>query len=573
MRLSITKSAHTTSYSVIKSAYINGKRTSVVVESLGSEKTIKEKYGCEDPESWAREYVRKLNEQAKKEKIEATITFNSSKAIPENQQRRFNGGYLFLQSVYYDLGLDKISKAVKKKHNFKYNLNAILSRLLYTRLIYPSSKLSSFEQSKNFIEKADFELQDVYRSLSVIASDSDYIQSALYKNSMTIFRRKTGVIYYDCTNFFFEIETADEDGLRQYGVSKEHRPNPIVQMGLFMDSDGIPLAFCINPGNTNEQQTMKPLEETLSHDFGLSKFVVCTDAGLSSIDNRKYNSKDGRAFITTQSLKVFKKHLQEWSLDPTGWHVKNSTKIFDITDIDEEKYHDTIFYKDRWISENGFEQHLIVTYSIKTRNYQNTTRQKQIERAKRLLEKGRAKDINHKKQTDFKRFLTMRTCTDDGEIASKKIYELNEDAIEKEERFDGFYAVCTNLEDTPLDIINITHRRWEIEECFRIMKSDLKSRPVYLQKKDRIKAHFMTCFIAIILFRYVEKKLDNKYTCAQILEALRSMDFIKIEGHGYIPAYDNTDIIKDLHKAFGIDTAREIISITEMKKICAITKK
>lgn len=573
MRLKINKSAHSKSFSVIKSAYINNKRTSVIVETLGNEDYIRKTYGVDDAEAWARDYVKQLNQNAAESKSETTITFHPDKSIDPDVQRHYNGGYLFLQQIYYELGLDRICKAVKTKHSFDYNLNSVLSRLLYARIIYPSSKLSSFEQSKCFIESPDFNLQDIYKALSVIAKDSDYIQSSLYKNSLALSPRKTGIIYYDCTNFFFETEDTQDGSLKQYGFSKEHRPNPIVQMGLFMDRDGIPLAFCINPGNTNEQQTLRPLEETLLEDFSLSKFVVCTDAGLSSLANRKFNDKDDRAFITTQSLKNIKKHLQDWAIDPSGWRLKGGASAFHLNELDEKLYHDCVFYKERWVNENGLEQHLIISYSIKDRNYQRTVRNKQIKRAQDLLDSGKGKELNHRKQTDYKRFLTMKTCTDDGEIASKKIYELNQDALETEERFDGFYAVCTNLEADAADIISINQKRWEIEECFRIMKTEFKSRPVYLQRDDRIKAHFMICFIALTIFRYLEKKLDHKYTVSEIVGALRTMDFVKFEGHGFIPAYDNTEIIQKLHHIFGFDTAKEIVSITDMKKICSQTKK
>lgn len=572
MRLKINKSKHSISYDVIKSAYINNKRTSVIVEKLGNEEYIKKTYKVTDAEAWARAHVEELNKAAENNLLETTITFNSSKDI-SSKQRHFNGGYLFLQAVYYDLGLDKICKSIKSRHSFEYNLNSVLSRLVYTRIIFPSSKLSSYEQSNDFIEAPDFQLQDIYKALSLLSSESDYIQSALYKNSLKLSNRKTNIIYYDCTNFFYEIEEADEDGLRQYGYSKEHRPNPIVQMGLFMDGDGIPLAFCINPGNTNEQQTLRPLEQKLIDDFNLSKLIVCTDAGLSSNDNRKFNNKGDRAFITTQSIKTLKKHLQDWALESSGWKTFYDQSEYDISLLDEEKYHDTIFYKERWINENGLEQRLIVTYSIKSRNYQRNIRNKQITRAKNLLNNNAGTEINHHRQTDYKRFITMKTCTEDGEIAEKKLYELNQGVIDKEESFDGFYGICTNVESSVQSIVNLNHRRWEIEECFRIMKTEFKSRPVFLQRDDRIKAHFMTCFIALTIFRYVEMKLNDKYPCHEIIKALREISFIKLEGHGFIPTFSNTEIIQDLHKAFGFDTAKEIVPITEMKKICSITKK
>ena len=572
MRLSIIKSAHSVSYSVIKSAFINGKRTSVTVEKLGNAEHICKTYGVDDAEAWARDYVAALNKKKETAGIESTITFNPDRAIDADKQRSYNGGYLFLQQIYHELGLDKIAKAIKKKHSFDYNLNSILSRLIYSRIIYPSSKLSSYEQSKKFIEQPDFDLQHIYRSLSILSQESDYIQSALYKNSLKLNKRKTGIVYYDCTNFFFECEQAYEGSLKQYGVSKENRPNPIVQMGLFMDGEGIPLAFCINPGNTNEQLTLKPLEEKLLSDFSLSKFVVCTDAGISSMDNRKFNNEGDRAYVTTQSLKKIKKHLKEWALDTSGWRLSGSKKQFNINEIDEDMYHDSLFYKDRWINEDGLEQHLIVSYSIKTRNFQRSLRDRQIERAKKLIENDRPQ-YDHKKQTDFRRLVNVRSCTEDGEIASRKIYELDDGIINEEERYDGFYAVCTNLEGNAEDILKINQRRWEIEDCFRVLKTEFRSRPVYLQRNDRITAHFMTCFIALIVLRYLEKKLDEKYTCKEIIDALKEMDFLKLEGHGYIPTYRNTELIKALHRASGFDTAKEIISITAMKDICAKTKR
>ena len=316
MRLRTTKSAHSTSYSVIKSAYINKKRTTVTVEKLGNENEIRKRTGCSDPLEWARQYVAELNRKAKEDSTTIQLDLSPVKPIPSGQNRKFNVGYLFLQSIYYDLGLDRICKAIRTKYGFKYDLNAILSRLIYARIIDPCSKLSTYERSKSFVEPPKFELHDIYRALSVIAQESDYIQSRLYRNSLDVDTRKTGIIYYDCTNFFFEIES--EEGLKQYGHSKENRPLPITQMGLFMDTDGIPLAFCIDPGNTNEQKTLIPLEKKLEEKFDLSKFVVCTDAGLSSLENRKFNSKQDRAFITTQSIKKMKAHLKEWALAPEG---------------------------------------------------------------------------------------------------------------------------------------------------------------------------------------------------------------------------------------------------------------
>lgn len=570
MRLGWSGKGAVRSYYVYKSAYINGKRTTITVEKLGNTTSICEKYGVDNAEQWCRDYIAKLNEAVKENSEPVNVKFSPDKLIPQNQQYQYNVGYLFLQQIYYDLGLHKISRAIAHKHNFEYDLNSIFSRLVYSRILYPASKLATCELSKKYVESYSFEPHQVYRALSTLADENDYIQSHIYKNSLGFSNRKTGVIFYDCTNFFYEIE--QEDNFRKYGVSKEHRPNPIVQMGLFMDYEGIPLAFVMNPGNTNEQQTLQPLEEKLLSDFHLSKFVVCTDAGLSSESNRRFNAEGNRAFVTTQSIKKLKKHLKDWSLSPDGWRLLKDNQLYNIGDINEEKHKDSLFFKDRWIKENGFEQHLIITYSIKTRNFQRTVRNKQIERAKAALSNPTTK-IDAKRQTDYKRFLSRKSCTKDGENAVHTLYELNESAIKEEEKYDGFYGTSTNLDDNATAIVRINQRRWEIEECFRIMKSEFNSRPVYLSREDRIKAHFLTCFISLILYRFLEKKLGEKYTCPEIIDTLRSMDIIKVEGQGWIPAYTRTEITNALHEKFGFRTDYEITTPLKMKNICANTKK
>ena len=574
MRLGYSRSKNSIFYYAQKTVYVDGKNKSMIVKKFGSEKYICDTYGVTDAKAWAQEQVALMNLAEKEETAPVSIDFSPVKSLEDNTQRCFNGGYLFLQNIYYELGLDRISKAVAKKHGFKYNLNSILSRLIYARILYPASKKSTYEDSHKFIEQPDFELHQIYRALSVIAEESDYIQSTLFKNSMKLSKRKTGVIYYDCTNFYFEIEQAEDD--KQYGVSKENRPLPIVEMGLFMDAEGIPLAFCINPGNQNEQLSLIPLEEKLLANFDMSRFVVCTDAGLSSTGNRKFNAdKDGnRAFVTTQSIKKLKKYLKDWTLDVTGWKLSGDSEdtCYDISSIDETEYKDSIFYKSRWIKEDGLEQQLIVTYSVKHRNYQRTIRSRQIERALKTLKNGKA-SVESKRQNDPKRFIKAAHATKEGEVADKTVYYIDETIVKEEEIYDGFYAVCTNLEDDAQAIVKINKRRWEIEECFRIMKSEFDARPVYLQDSERIKAHFMTCFIALIVYRYLEKKLDEKYTCNQLIDCLREMNFLRFEGKGYIPTYAKTKLTDDLHAAFGFNTATEIIPIMKMKNICAQTKK
>lgn len=570
MRLQVSKTKNAASFYVVKSVYLDGKRTNKVVEKLGTYEELKEKLGYKDPYEWAEEYVKNLNRLEKENKQPDVIAkYSPIKLIEKGKQQSFNGGYLFLQQIYYELGLNKICKKISDKYKFTYDLNSILSRLIYGRVIFPASKLATNQLSKRFIEQPNFDLHHIYRALEIIAKESDYIQSEIYNNSLKISKRNSGILYYDCTNYYFEIE--QEEGLKQYGYSKEHKPNPIVQMGLFMDGNGIPLAFSITKGNTNEQITLKPLEKKILSDFNLSKFVVCTDAGLASNVNRKFNDKDDRAFITTQSIKKLKGYLKDWALNPEGWHLSEDNNSYNIAELDEEKYIDKIFYKERWIKEDGLEQKMIVTYSIKQKLYQRKVRNSQVERALKLINTNPTK-IKKTNQNDFKRFIEKTYYTPDGEEAKKESYNIDTGLILKEEAFDGFYAVCTNLEDDANDIIKVNKRRWEIEECFRIMKSEFKARPVFLSRDDRIEAHFMTCFLSLIIYRILEKKLGEKYTCNDIIEGLKDMNFNEVKAEGYIPSYTRTDFTDDLHEAFGFRTDYEIVTLKEMKKIIKRTK-
>ena len=569
MRLSISKSKNSTSLYIIKSTYENGVRSSKVVEKLGTVKDLSKKLNGQDPIEWAKKYIEELNKKEEDENREIIVKYSPSKVIVKGEQRSFNGGYLFLQQIYHELKLNKICAQISRKYKFTFDINSILSRLLYARIIYPSSKLATFQLSSKFIEQPNFELQHIYRALEVIAKETDLIQSSLYNNSLKLSKRNTGVLYYDCTNYFFEIE--QEDGLKQYGPSKEHKPNPIVQMGLFMDGDGVPLAFSINKGNTNEQLTLRPLEEKILSDFYLSKFVVCTDAGLASNSNRQFNNKGERAFITTQSLKKLKSHLKKWALNPKGWNLSDDGKTYDITKLDETDDRDRVFHKERWIKENGLEQRIIVTYSIKYRDYQRNIRNFQVERARKAIDSNSIK-LKKSSPNDYKRFVENSHYTADGEVAEHEIYSIDTGLIAKEEVFDGFYAVCTNLEDDVSVIISVNKRRWEIEECFRIMKSEFKARPVYLSRDDRIIAHFTTCFISLVIYRLLEKKLNSKYTCQEIMDGLRDMNFFKIKGEGYVPAYTRTDFTDDLHEAFGFRTDYQIVSTGKMRKILKSTK-
>lgn len=569
MNLTKAGSKNCPTYYIQKSIRIGKKTSTKTVERLGSIEEIKARCGDQDPIEWAKEYAKKLTLAEKESKKGVLLKLSSSMLIDKNVRNSCNAGYLFLQDIYYSLGLDKICDSISEKYKFDYDLNDILSMLVYSRIIAPGSKLSSLESAQKFLEQPKCELHQVYRALEVIAKENDFFQAELYKNSQNVINRNKEVLYYDCTNYYFEIE--DEDDFRKYGVSKEHRPNPIVQMGLFMDADGIPLAFSVFDGNQNEQPSMSPLEKKIIKDFDTSDFIVCTDAGLSSTANRKFNSIQGRGFVTTQSVKKLKGFLQDFCLEDDGWYLPGSSKKYKLSELDEESDYDKVFYKDRWINEDNLEQHLIVTYSIKYRNYQRTIRERQIERAKKLVESP--SKLTKNRANDPKRFIEQGHCTPDGEVASKTITSLNQEQIDNEAKYDGLYAVCTNLEDDISSIIKINQKRWEIEECFRIMKTEFKARPVYLSRKDRITAHFTTCFTALVIYRILEQKLNEKYTCEELIDTIRAMDMLIAPGEGYIPTYTRTDITDALHEAFGFRTDYQITSQKNMRKILNQTKK
>ena len=577
MRLKTVKTKNTIQYSIIQDiTTIDGKRTTKIYENLGTIDKIKLRCGNEEPFTWVTNYILELNQKNKQNKLPILITKYQDRIIDKNLQYYYNGGYLFLQNIYYKLGLNSICSEISNKYQFKFDLNDILSKLTYARIIYPSSKLKSLELCKNFFEQPNFDYNHILRALEVISKEADFIQSKLYINSNKYLPRNNRILYYDCTNFFFEIEQEDE--FRKYGKSKENRPNPIVQMGLFMDGDGIPLSFDITPGNTNEQITLKPLEQKIIKDFNLASDVVCTDAGLASKANRKFNDTNTRKFITTQSIKQLKNFLKEEALDLTkGWKLIGSDKVYNIEKLRTdnnliEAYKDKVFYKEKWIKEDGLEQRLIVTYSVKYQEYQKNIRNNQVERARKLIENN-PKKIGKAKQNDPKRFIKTINTTSSGEAAEENYYSINQNVIDEEAKYDGLYAVCTNLEDNVEDIIKVNHRRWEIEESFRIMKTEFSARPIHLSREDRIKAHFVTCFLALVIYRYLEKKVDEKYTANELIETLRNMNFLKEGNNGYSPIYTRNDITDELHEKFNFRTDYEIISEKNLKKICTQSKK
>ena len=572
MRLNIVKSKNAQQFYVIESyRTADGKNTSKIVEKLGTYDQLKEKH--DDPVAWAKEYVNELNKRAAESGQKITVDYYPAAQLSKDSANLFNGGYIFLQKIFSELNLRYICKKISDKYKFQYDLSQVLSRMIYNRILSPSSKSACLEYSKTLLEPSDFSLDDIYHSLDVIADESYNIQSDIYRFSKDIAKRNDSVVYYDCTNFFFEIES--ESGIRKYGKSKEHRPTPIVQMGLMMDGDGIPLAMCIDEGNTNEQKTLIPLEEKIIDDFNHSKFIICTDAGLSSVKNRKFNNTNERAFITVQSIKKMKAFQKEWALSPKGWKLPGHEVTFDLEEIlkSEEltkKYYSNIFYKEEWYNENDIDQKYISTFSIKYMNYQRNIRNEQVERAKKAIDS--ADKSNRRRNTDFKRFIKKVKVTGNGEVAEKTEYFLDEELIYDEEKYDGFYCVATNLEDPAPEIIRINKKRWEIEESFRIMKTDFKSRPVYLSKDKRIKAHFIMCFISLIIFRYLEKRLGHKYTCEEIISGLRDYRFLQAKNYGYLPAYTRTQFTDDLHEAFGFRTDFEIVKKSQMNHILKLSK-
>ena len=570
MRLHIRTINNYSYYSIIKDyTNINGKRSTKIFEKLGNQQQVEDRFGKNNTIEKIKEYINELNSKDKNELVK--LELNSSKRI-NKEKRNFNIGYLFLEKLYNDLKIKDICNKIQSNYKFEFDLNEVLSYLVFARIIYPSSKLETFKQCQNFIEQPTFKLHDEYRALSYIANNVDLIQESLFINSKNVIKRNSKVIYYDCTNYFFEID--EEDDLRRYGISKEHRPNPLIGMGLFMDGDGIPLSFNIYPGNQNEQKTLIPEESKIINDFKLddTKVILCTDAGLASNDIKKYNIKDGRGFVITQSLKKLKEEYKEQVFDKKDWRLPGDLKhLYNLEEIENnedlrEKYYDSLFYKIIQTETKSVKQDTIVTFCFKYFDYNRNIRNGQIERAKKninsnnVIRKG-------KNQNDPNRFIEEINSTSDGIVANEKTYSINENLIKEEEVYDGYYALSTNLTGNIDDILKITKGRWEIEESFRIMKSDFLARPVNLSREDRIKAHFMTCFIALLIYRILEKKLDYKYTTKEILDTLRNMNVTELKGNGYIPSYERTDITDFIHEKYNFNTDTEVITYKKIKKI------
>ena len=584
MRIKVTKSKNKVHYSIIKDyTTSDGKRTTKVFENLGNQEQIEERFGFQNTLDKIKEYISSLDEKP------LPLYKDPNKKIEKNVRRKFNVGYLFLKSIYYSLNLDKMCNEIKDKYQFKFNLNSILECLIYSRILWPSSKLSTYEQSDKFLDKPNFEYQHILRSLSYIAKEFDYIQKFLFDNSNNVINRNYKVIYYDCTNFFFYTE---ENEFQRYGICKQHQPLPLVQMGLFMDADGLPFALNINPGNASEQKTLIPSEEKFLADYNMDgkNIVICTDAAMCSDEIKKFNVTDGRGFVITQSIKKLKEELKTWALEPDGWRILgNLVDIFNINDIEKNEdlknsYYNKIFYKEIECETKSVKQTLIVTFSFKYQAWQKKIKQKQFERAQKLVDEINKKNQNVKKKKDVqkikisknpndpKRFVKEYSTTSCGEVADIIVYSVDKVLYDEEEKFNGFYGITTNLINDTQTVIKVMKGRWEIEESFKIMKEEFDSNNVYLSREDRIRAHFLICYLALFEYRLLERKLDDKYTTYEIIDCLRDMDVLETKGDGYFPDYTRTDLTDDLHRIFGIDTDTEIITYKKMKEILSQVK-
>lgn len=552
----------------------NGKTSSKIYRKLGKYNDLLKQFSGDHDAlmAWAKSQAKKDTLEYKDKTSSVSVSLSQTAYIPMDQERCFQTGYLFLQKLCTELKIDSICRKISKRHKYTYDFYAVFTDLIFSRILSPSSKLSSYSYCQTLLEPPKYELQNVYRALSVMAQESDFIQEELYRNSNFIHPRNKRILYYDCTNYYFEIE--QDDDLRKYGKSKENRPNPIVTMGLFMDADGIPLAFDIFPGNQNEQTTLKPLETKVIRDFECSEFIFCSDAGLGSKTNRYYNSFADRSYVITQSLKKMKEEDRQTALDPTQFKKLGSNRFIDISTLDESDpdIYESVYYKEVPVVTGSMDETVIVTYSPKYKTYQRKIRAQQISRAQKMITQP-GKKRRGKNQNDPARFVKTVSITDDGEIAPKHLYSLDTERIAAEEMYDGFYAVVTNLEGDVGEILKINRQRWEIEENFRIMKTDFEARPVYVRREDRIKAHFLTCYISLLLYRLLEKKLHGNYTCEEILAALRSMQMTLLsENSGYVPSYKRTALTDALHKIFGFHTDYEFISKSAMRSIIKYTK-
>lgn len=599
-RIKTTSSKNSKSYSIIEDYYRNGKRTTKIVEHIGNYKQVLDQANEEGIEinAWLNNY---LNNYKKEHNIvvipeEVIIKKYSNKLIPYNVINKYNVGYLFLKDIYYSLGINKIVNNITQKYKFEFDLNEVLANLVFSRIIYPSSKLKTYELSQTFIETPKYNLENIYRGLTYLNQNLDDIQKELYNNSKNVVDRNTKIMYFDCTNYYFDIN--EETNIQKFGVSKDGKSKPLVGMGLFMDGKGLPIAMNIFPGNENETKHLIPLQESIAKDYDLEdkKTIICTDAAMCTDEIKKFNIKDGRAFVITQSIKKLKEVYKKEVFEDDGWRIVGDlTKVYKLSDIlknEEEckKHYETVFYKIVETETVHVKQDLIVTFQIKYRDYLRNVRNGQIQRAKNKISSSKGEKLKlSSNPNDCRRLIkeevkiideNKNDSKDENSLneTKKKVkysytYSIDEDIIKDEEKYDGYYGITTNLTGEISEILAISKNRWEIEESFRIMKTDFDSGTVYLSREDRIKAHFLTCFISLLIYRILENKLDYKYTNNQIIEKLREMEVYEEKGSGYSPAYKRDDLTDDLHDLFGFRTDYEIVSYENYQKIFNKIKK
>lgn len=601
----------------------NGKKTTTKnIARIGRHSELLEI--TDDPLSYAKEQVHKYNEEAKnKNKVSLELTINFSEKLKASgtlasSSRQLNIGYFFLQQLYHDLEIHSFLKNVIDGSKITFDPDLVNRFLACSRILRPDSKLGTHQHLENYYEQPEFNYIHIMRTMDILAEHYDEYISHLFEKSSGIVKRNTSVCFYDCTNYYFEIEMEDEDyvdevtgemvkGLRKYGPSKEHRPNPIAQMGLFMDADGIPLSMCITSGSDNEQTTVLPLEKKLTQMFQGEKFIYCADAGLGSLHIRNFNSMGGRAFIVTQSIKKLSDSLKTAVFNDCGYKLLSSDEPVSITDMKEfdkmakenlglyqdkaykiieaDKAFDLGLYEENLLK-NGkvrkvkskavVKQKIIITFSRKMMEYQRYIRNRQIKRARKLLA-SLDPETYKKGPHDVTRFIKRTSTTKDGEKADD-IYEIDQSIIEEEEKYDGFYAVATNLDDKAESIIGIVSNRYKIEDCFRIMKTNFSTRPVYHQNPQRITAHFLICYTALLIYRLLETKLnqydtDTHFTIENIIETLNNMEVANIEDMCYMSTYSNSQVCTALNAVFDLGLDKKYYQPKELnKKIKKISK-
>lgn len=603
MRISYSKTKKSINYYIIDDYVRNGKRTTKIIQKIGNYNKVLEEANKENIEIdiWLKNYLnnykRENNIPDPTELEEVIIKKYANKLISKNKISSYNVGYLFLKDVYYSLKINKTINKVAQKYKFEFDLNEVLSNLVFSRIIYPSSKLKTYELSKHFIETPKLNLENIYRGLTYLNNELDYIQKEIYNNSKSVIDRNTKIIYFDCTNYYFDIN--EETNLQKYGKGKDGKAKPLVGMGLFMDGNGLPIAMNIYPGNENETKQLIPLQEKIVKEYDLEdkKTIICTDAAMCTDKIKQFNIKDGRAFVITQSIKKLKDVYKEEVFEDGNWRIVGDlTHIYNLSDIlnDEEKcklYYETIFYKIVQTETASVVQDLIVTFQIKYRDYLRCVRNGQIERArKKITSNPKGEKIKSSvNPNDYRRLIKEEVTEMKKEVKNSKeenslnkekektkylySYSIDESVIKDEEKYDGYYGITTNLTGDIKDILAISKNRWEIEESFRILKTDFESGTVHLSREDRIKAHFLTCFISLLIYRILENKLDYKYTNTQIINKLREMEVYEEKGVGYCPTYTRNDLTDDLHAFFGFRTDYEIINYEKFKKIFQQVKK